>query len=136
MYFPFFSRLQQEDLGPKPGDASLKLLYQVNLIGDYIKSAFQGNIALINTTAKIKKLTIKAGTLPTDNALLFQVALPTGYVPQGLTILQCYDLSGAPVGGVPWAEMYPGLQEGSQIKVTAIYGLTDTHTYAITFKVE
>src|ERR1035437_7101861 len=104
MYFPFFNRLLAEDLGPKPPESSLKLLYQVNLIGEYIKSAFQGNIAAINTTTKYKKLNVKAGTLPTDNALLFKITLPVGYVPQGVTIIQCYDLSSVPIGAAVYAE--------------------------------
>jgi hypothetical protein len=74
-----------------------------------------------------------SGQVPNDS-VSFTVALPPSYQPQGVIIVNCIDNSGSLVGNVVGCEMTPGLQNGSVV-VRAIYGLTATHSYTITFLV-
>lgn len=134
MFQPNFTRIQNEDLGPNPPKSLTPVVYQLNLIIDYLKTAFSKGITnqenLINN---FKTLTIVSGQ-NTNDAVNFAVKLPSGYQPQGLQVLNCIDNSGVIVGHQVWAEMQPGLQNGNVV-VRAIYGLTSGHSYTITFQV-
>jgi len=135
MFQPSFTRIQTEDLGKEPPKALTPVVYQINLIIDYLKTAFAGAITiqdnLINpfSTQQI----VSTGT-PAKDTLSFSVTLPSGYQPVGCIIINCQDLSGSIVGNAVWAEMSPGLQNGDVV-IRAIYGLTATHKYSITFLV-
>ena len=135
MFQPVFTRIQKEDLGKEPPKSIDPLVYQINLIIDYLKTAFAKGITIQdNLLNPINTQQITAKATPALNTLQFAVALPSGYQPKGLIIINCIDLSGAIVGNAVWAEMTPGLQNGAVV-VRAIYGLTAGHTYSITFLV-
>jgi hypothetical protein len=135
LYQPLFTRILKEDLGKEAPAWTDKLTYQINLIADYLKVAFAKSITIQdNLMNPIKTLQITAGTTPAKNTINFLVTLPAAYQPIGLQILNCIDLSGSIVGNAVWAEMTPGLQNGS-VSVRAIYGLTSGHIYSITFLV-
>ena len=135
MFGPSFTRIQKEDLGKEPPKALDPVIYQVNLIIDYLKTAFAKSITLQeNCINPFNTQQIKATGIPASDTLRFSVSLPSGYQPQGLVIINCQDLSGAVVGNAVWAEMTPGLQNGDVV-VRAIYGLTAGHTYQIRFMV-
>jgi hypothetical protein len=110
-------------------------VYQLNLIIDYLKTAFANAITFQdNTINNIRSLQITATGIPAKDTLSFSVTLPNGYQPVGLLVCNCIDLSGSIVGNPVWAEMQPGLQNGDVV-ARAIYGLTATHMYQITFMV-
>jgi hypothetical protein len=135
VYQPLFTRILKEDLGPDAPPWSDKLIYSINLMTDYLKTAFAKNITFKdNVQNPIKILQIVAGTTPSSNKVTFAVALPAGYQPIGITILNCIDLSGSVVGAAVTCEMQPGLTDGG-VTVRAIYGLTAGHTYQFTFLV-
>lgn len=135
MFQPVFTRIQTEDLGPNPPKAVTPVVYQLNLIIDYLKTAFSKSItAQDNLIDNFKTLQLTAKSTPALNTVSFQVSLPSGYQPLGVQIVNCIDLSGSIVGNAVWAEMTPGLQNGNVV-VRAIYGLTSGHTYSITFRV-
>jgi hypothetical protein len=135
MFQPVFTRIQNEDLGPNPPKSTTPIVYQVNLLIDYLKSAFAKGITLQdNLINNFKTVQIKSTGNPATDTTSFSVSLPSGYQPQGLQVLNCIDLSGSIVGNAVWAEMSPGLQNGNVV-VRAIYGLTSGHTYQITFQV-
>jgi hypothetical protein len=135
MYQGKFTRIQNEDLGPNPPKSLTPIVYQLNLIIDYLKTAFANAITFQdNMINNIRSLQITATGIPAKDTITFSVSLPNGYQPVGLVICNCIDLSGSIVGNPVWAEMQPGLVNGSVI-VRAIYGLTATHTYSITFMV-
>lgn len=135
MYQPQMTRILKEDLGKDVPEWTDKLTYQINLIADYLKTAFANGITVQdNLLLPRKTLQITAGATPSDNRIVFLVALPAAYQPVGLQILNCIDLSGSVVGNAVWAEMQPGLQNSSVV-VRAIYGLTPGKTYSITFQV-
>jgi hypothetical protein len=135
MYQPFFTRILKEDLGPDAPKWADKLVYQLNLMTDFLKSAFARNITIQdNLINPIRQMQITSTGSPATDTLSFSVTLPAGYAPKGVQIVNCTDLSGAIVGNAVWAEMLPGLQNGNVV-VRAIYGLTSGHTYAITFLV-
>jgi hypothetical protein len=111
------------------------VVYQLNLIIDYLKVAFANAITFQdNMINNIDPQQITATGIPSKDTLSFAVSLPNGYQPKGLIICNCIDLSGSIVGNPVWAEMQPGLVNGSVV-VRAIYGLTANHTYSITFMV-
>ncbi len=111
------------------------MVYQVNLIIDYLKQAFAGSITIQdNLINPINTQQITATGTPSTDTLRFSVKLPAGYQPRGLQIINCIDLSGSIVGNAVWAELTPGLQNGDVV-VRAIYGLTAGKTYSITFLV-
>jgi len=135
MYQPVFTRIQNEDLGPNPPKSTAPIVYQVNLLIDFLKTAFAKGITFQeNLIDNIKTLQITSTGNPATDTITFAVTLPSGYQPVCVQILNCLDLSGSIVGNAVWAEMAPGLQNGS-IEVRAIYGLTANHTYSITFRV-
>jgi hypothetical protein len=135
MYQGKFTRIQNEDLGKEPPKSLTPVVYQLNLIIDYLKTAFANAItAQDNMIDNIRPLQIKSTGVPATDTLTFSVSLPNGYQPVGLIVCNCIDLSGAIVGNPVWAEMQPGLVNGDVI-VRAIYGLTLDHTYQITFRV-
>jgi hypothetical protein len=135
MFQPVFTRIQKEDLGKEPPKAIDPVVYQINLIIDYLKTAFAKGITIQdNLLNPINTQQITATGVPAKDTLQFAVALPAGYQPKGLIIINCIDLSGSIVGNAVWAEMTPGLQNGAVV-VRAIYGLTAGHTYQITFLV-
>jgi hypothetical protein len=135
MFQPTFTKVQTEDLGKEPPKALTPIVYQLNLLIDYLKLAFAKGITIQdNLINPINSEQIKATGVPASDTLRFSVKLPTAYQPQGLIIINCIDLSGAPVGNAVWAEMTPGLQNGDVV-VRAVYGLTADHTYQITFLV-
>ena len=135
MFQPSFTRVQKEDLGKEPPKSLDPVVYQVNLLIDYLKTAFAKGITIQdNLFNPINTQQITATGTPSKDTLRFAVTLPSGYQPQGLIIINCIDLSGAIVGNAVWAEMTPGLQNGDVV-VRAIYGLTAGHTYQIRFLV-
>lgn len=135
MYQPLFTRILKEDLGKDVPAWTDKLTYQINLMADYMKSAFAKQITIQdNMMNPFKDLQITAGATPSDNKVTFFVPLPSAYQPKGVQIINCIDLSGVVVGNAVWAEMQPGLQNGSVV-IRAIYGLTSGHTYSLTFLV-
>lgn len=135
MYQPLFNRILREDLGKDAPAWTDKITYQLNQIVDYMKVAFAKGITLQdNAMNPDKSIQITAGATPANNTISFLVALPAGYQPQGVVILNCTDLSGVIVGNAVWAEMQPGLQNGNVV-VRAIYGLTAGHSYQLTFLV-
>lgn len=135
MYQPQFTRILKEDLGKDVPDWTDKLTYQINLMADYLKVAFANGITVQDNLQNPRRtLQIKAGATPASNTVSFLVSLPAGYQPQGVQVLNCIDNSGSVVGAAVWAEMQPGLQNGSVV-IRAIYGLTSAHSYNITFQV-
>ncbi len=135
MYQPQMTRILKEDLGKDAPEWTDKLTYQINLIVDYLTTAFANGITVQdNLQLPRKKLQITAGTTPASNTITFSVSLPPAYQPVGVQVLNCIDLSGSVVGSAVWAEMQPGLTSGGVV-VRAIYGLTAGHTYQITFQV-
>lgn len=135
MYQPLFTRILKEDLGKEAPAWTDKLTYQINLMADYLKTAFANGITIQdNLQLPRKTLQITAKATPAANTVSFLVSLPAAYQPIGIQILNCIDLSGSIVGNAVWAEMQPGLQNDSVV-VRAIYGLTSGHTYSITFQV-
>lgn len=135
MYQPLFTRILKEDLGKNVPDWTDKLTYQINLMADYLKTAFAKQITIQdNLMNPIKSLQITAGATPSSNTISFLVTLPAGYQPQGVGVLNCIDLSGVVVGAAVWAEMQPGLQNGNVV-IRALYGLTSGHTYNLTLLV-
>lgn len=135
MFQPLFTRILKEDLGKDVPPWVDKLIYQLNLIVDYLKTAFANQITFqANLQNPIKTLQLTSGATPVSNTVSFLVTLPAGYQPIGVNILNCIDLSGAVVGSAVWAEMQPGLQNGNVV-IRAIYGLTSGHSYQLTFLV-
>lgn len=135
MYQPLFARILKEDLGKDAPKWTDRIVYQLNLITDYLKIGFAKGITIQdNLINPIKTLQITATGVPASDTASFAVSLPSGYVPKGVQILNCVDLSGSIVGNPVWAEMLPGLQNGNVI-VRAIYGLTSGHKYSISFLV-
>lgn len=135
MFQPTFTRIQKEDLGKESPKAIDPIVYQINLMVDYLKTAFSKGISIQdNLFNPIKIQQIVAAATPAANTVSFSVSLPSAYQPIGLQIINCIDLSGSIVGNAVWAEMTPGLQNGNVV-VRAIYGLTAGHTYQITFLV-
>ena len=135
MYQPLFTRILKEDLGPDAPAWSDKIIYPINLMADYLKTAFANNITFqANMQPPIKSLQLVAKPTPAENTLSFLVDLPQGYQPIGVVILNCIDLSGSIVGNAVTCEMTPGLSNGN-VTVRAIYGLTDQHRYQMTFLV-
>lgn len=133
MFQPVFTRIQNEDLGANPPKSMTPVVYQLNLIVDFLKSAFAKSISLQeNCINPFSTQQIVSKGSPALDTLQFTVKLPSGYQPQGLQIINCIDLSGAIVGAAVWAEMQPGLQNGDVV-ARAIYGLTLNHKYQITF---
>ncbi len=131
MFQPLFTRILKEDLGKDVPAWTDKLTYQINLMADYMKQAFAKQITIQdNLMNPLKTLQLTAGTTPSDNKVTFSVTLPSAYQPQGVQIINCIDLSGVVVGNAVWAEMQPGLQNGSVV-IRAIYGLTSGHTYLL-----
>jgi hypothetical protein len=135
MYQPLFTRVLKEDLGKDAPKWADKIIYQANLITDYLKIAFAKGISIPeNLVNPIKTLTVKAIGIPAADTVSFLVALPSGYQPLGVVILNCVDLAGTLVGNPVTCEMLPGTQNGNVV-VRAIYGLTAGHSYSITFMV-
>lgn len=125
----------KEDLGKEPPKALDPVVYQLNLIVDFLKTAFSKAITLQdNCINPFKTIQHVATGVPATDTLQFAVQLPSGYQPQGLIIINCIDTSGVIVGAPVWAELQPGLTNGA-VTVRAIYGLTADHTYLITFMV-
>lgn len=135
MYQPLFTRILKEDLGPDAPDWSDKIIYPINLMADYMKTAFAKNITFLdNMQNPTKNIQLTAGATPASNTITFSVALPQGYQPVGVQILNCIDLSGTIVGAAVTCEMQPGLTAGGVV-IRAIYGLTAGHSYSLTFLV-
>lgn len=135
MYLPRFTRVLKEDLGPDAPPWSDKVIYQTNVMTDYLNTAFAKGITLQdNLQNPVRTLQFTAGATPDLNRQKFSVVLPAGYQPIGVTILNCIDLAGVIVGAAVTCEMQPGLEDGSVV-IRAIYGLTDQHDYSITFLV-
>ncbi len=135
MFQPSFNRIQKEDLGKDAPKSLDPVIYQLNLLVDYLKTAFAKGITIPENLANPQSTQqIVATGVPATDTLRFSVNLPNGTQPQGLQITNCHDLSGSLVGNAVWAEMTPGLQNGDVV-VRAIYGLTAGHTYSISFLV-
>lgn len=135
MYQPQSNRILKEDLGKDAPPWTDKLIYQINIISDYLKTAFANGITVQdNLQIPRKTIQLTAGATPQSNTVSFLVSLPAGYQPVGVQVLNCIDLSGAIVGNAVWAEMLPGLQD-KNVVIRAIYGLTDGHTYQLNFQV-
>lgn len=135
MYQPQSNRILKEDLGKDAPAWVDKLTYQLNIISDYLKTAFAKNITIQdNLMNPFKDIQLTAGATPASNTVSFLVTLPSGYQPKGVQIVNCLDLSGSVVGNAVWAEMLPGLQNGNVV-IRAIYGLTSGHSYHLTFLV-
>ncbi len=135
MFQPSFNRIQKEDLGKDAPKALDPVVYQVNLLVDYLKTAFAKGITIQENLGNPQSTQqIVATGVPAADTLKFAVSLPSGYQPQGLQVINCQDLSGSIVGNAVWAELTPGLQNGDVV-VRAIYGLTAGHSYNITFLV-
>ena len=135
MYQPSFTRVQNEDLGPNPPKALTPVVYQLNLMIDFLKSAFARAITIQdNLINPFKTLTLTSTGVPSTDSLAFSVPLPSGYQPKGVQIINCVDNSGVVVGNAVWAEMKPGIQAGNVV-IRAIYGLTSGHSYTLTFMV-
>lgn len=135
MFQPVFTRIQKEDLGKDAPKALDPVVYNLNLIVDYLKTAFAKSITLQdNCINPFKTMPILATGVPATDTLSFAVTLPPGYQPQGLLVINCIDLAGTIVGNPIWAELQPGLSNGA-LTVRAIYGLTAGHNYNITFMV-
>lgn len=135
MFQPLFTRILKEDLGKDTPKWVDRLLYQLNLITDYLKTAFAKGITIQDNLVNPTKLfTLVSKGSPAADTISFAVDLPPGYQPRGVVILNCIDLSGVIVGNPVWCEMLPGLQSGDVV-IRAIYGLTNNHSYQITFLV-
>ena len=135
MYPPLFTRVLKEDLGKDAPKWADKLIYQLNMMTDYLKTAFAKNISIKdNLQNPLKTMAVKATGTPALDTVSFLVALPSGYQPLGVVILNCIDNAGTVVGAPVTCEMTPGLQNGNVV-VRAIYGLTAGHTYTLTFMV-
>lgn len=135
MYQPLFARILKEDLGKDAPKYTDRIIYQLNLITDYMKTAFAKNITIQdNLMNPFSIQQIKSTGTPTTDTLSFLVTLPQGYQPKGVQIINCIDLSGAIVGNAVWAEMMPGLTNGN-VTIRAIYGLTAGRTYQLTLLV-
>jgi hypothetical protein len=135
MYQPFFTRVLKEDLGKNVPDWTNRILYQMNLITDYLKIAFSNGITIQdNLINPLSIQTITSTGSPATDTLSFSVTLPSGYQPKGAIIINCIDNSGSIVGNAVTCEMAPGLQNGA-VNIRAIYGLTSGHSYTITFLV-
>lgn len=135
MFQPIFTRILKEDLGKDAPKSLDPLVYQINLIIDYLKTAFAKGITLQDNL--INPFTVQQITStgsPATDTLSFLVSLPSGYQPKGVQIINCIDLSGSIVGNTVWAEMQPGLTNGN-VTLRAIYGLTSGHTYQLTLMV-
>lgn len=135
MYQPLFTRVLKEDLGKDAPKWADKLIYQLNTMTDYLKTAFAKNITIKdNLQNPIKTMQVKATGVPSTDTVSFLVALPSGYQPLGVLILNCIDDAGTVVGSPVTCEMTPGIQNGNVV-VRAISGLTAGHSYSITFMV-
>jgi hypothetical protein len=135
MYPPVFTRIQNEDLGQNPPKSLTPLVYQINLIVDYLKTAFSKSITLADNCINIYRIvTVNATGTPSKDTVSFSVAMPSGYQPKGVQIVNAIDNSGSIVGNTVWCEMTPGLVNNT-LTVRAIYGLTSGHSYTITFLV-
>lgn len=135
MYPPVFTRIQNEDLGPNPPKSVTTVVYQLNLIVDYLKTAFSKTITLADNCINLyPKQQITATGVPSTDTISFSVSLPQGYQPKGVQIVNALDNSGSIVGNAVWCEMTPGLVNNI-LTIRAIYGLTAGHTYTITFLV-
>ena len=134
MFQPLFTRILKEDLGKDAPAWTDKLTYQINLMADYLKTAFANGIDLTNLYNPKKSVTLTAGATPSANTTRFLVSLPAGYQPVGVVILNCIDNSGSVVGNAVTCEMTPGLQNGNVV-IRAIYGLTAGHSYTLVFLV-
>lgn len=135
MYQPLMTRILKEDLGPDAPPWADKLIYPINLMADYLKTAFAKQITFQdNMQPPIRQIQLVAGATPAANTISFLVTLPQGYQPLGVVILNCIDLSGSVVGNAVTCEMQPGLVNGSVV-IRAIYGLTAGHTYSFQFLV-
>lgn len=129
------TRVLKEDLGKDVPQWVDKLIYQMNLISDYLKSGFAKQITIQdNLMNPYKSLTVTATGTPAKDTVSFSVVLPSGYQPKGVQIINCIDNSGALVGSAVTCEMTPGLSNGNVV-VRAIYGLTAGHSYNIIFLV-
>jgi len=135
MYQPIFTRILKEDLGKDAPKGLDPIVYQINLMVDYLKAAFAKSITIQdNLINPLVIQQIKSTGVPANDTISFLVSLPSGYQPKGVQILNCIDLSGTIVGAAVTCEMTPGLTNGN-VTVRAIYGLTAGHTYQITFLV-
>lgn len=136
MFQPLFARILKEDLGKDAPKYTDRIVYQLNLITDYLKTAFAKGITIQdNLMNPITIQQIKSTGVPGNDTISFLVTLPAGYQPKGVQILNCIDLSGALVGSAVTCEMLPGLSPNGNVTLRAIYGLTAGHTYALTLMV-
>lgn len=134
MYPPVFTRILKEDLGQNVPQWSEKIVYQLNLMTDFLKTAFAKNITIQdNLINPIKQITLTAVGAPNDTTQ-FSVTLPSGYQPKGVQVINCIDNAGTPVGAAVTAEMTPGLQNGNVV-IRTFYGLTAAHSYTLTLLV-
>ncbi len=112
-----------------------KLIYQLNLMTDFLKTAFAKGITIQdNLVNPVRTLQLTSTGVPATDTVSFSVTLPSGSQPRGVSILNCIDLSGSVVGAAVTCEMLPGLQNGNVV-IRAIYGLTSGHSYSLTFLV-
>lgn len=136
MFQPLFARILKEDLGKDAPKWSDKIVYQLNLITDYLKSGFAKGITIQdNLMNPITVLTIVSTGVPANDTISFLVPLPSGYQPKGVQILNCIDVSGAIVGAPVTCEMLPGLNPDRNVTIRAIYGLTANHKYVLNLMV-
>jgi len=135
MFQPLFARILKEDLGKDAPKSLDRIVYQLNLITDYLKTAFAKSITIQdNLLNPIIIQQIKSTGSPATDTISFLVSLPAGYQPKGVQILNCIDLSGTIVGSQVTCEMLPGINSGN-VTLRAIYGLTAGHTYSLTLMV-
>jgi len=135
MFQPFFTRILKEDLGKDVPAYIDKLIYQLNLMTDFLRTAFAKSITIQdNLINPIRTIQLTSTGTPATDTTSFSVTLPAGYQPKGVSILNCIDTSGSLVGAAVTCEMLPGLQNGNVV-IRAFYGLTSGHTYSITLLV-
>lgn len=136
MFQPLFSRVLNEDLGKDVPKWADRIIYQLNLITDYLKTAFAKNITIQdNLLNPITTQQLVATGVPATDTIAFLVTLPPGYQPKGVQILNCIDNSGSIVGNAVTCEMLPGLTPDGNVVLRAIYGLTAGHSYTLTLLV-
>lgn len=136
MFQPLFARILKEDLGKDAPKWSERIVYQLNLMTDYLKTGFSKGITIQDNLMNpftVQQITSTGS--PATDTISFLVTLPSGYQPKGVQVVNCIDLSGVIVGSQVWAEMQPGLSPNGNVTLRAIYGLTSGHTYQLTLLV-
>jgi len=130
---PTLQRFDAGDYKDAPPWFVNKFLPAVNLFTQPIYNILnQGIQILVNSAQEIYPFTLLAGAAATNNTFLFTPKKLTSKV-TGVVIAQCFNASAA----VPTAIGNPVTLDwywtGSQVKVLAVYGLTNATTYNFVF---